>query len=174
MVRFQDAVLSFCRWISEKLDGVRAYWDGSTFFSKKGIEIETEPYFKESLPSLPLDGELWAGRSSLEKVVAAINSRKSEDWEHIKYAIFDLPSSKLPYELRMEELKKLSLPQNAFVLESQQCQGIADLKQKLDQVIDQGGEGMMANGPHSFYTIGRTDSLLKVKVINFLPYLFKT
>jgi hypothetical protein len=47
-------------FMSEKLDGIRAYWDGKTFWSKNA-KIINVPEFLKKLPSFPLDGELWAG-----------------------------------------------------------------------------------------------------------------
>lgn len=50
-------------WLSEKLDGVRAYWDGSRFLSRLGNEFLAPQWFVASLPETPLDGELWVGRA---------------------------------------------------------------------------------------------------------------
>ena len=49
-------------WLSEKLDGVRAYWDGSDFYSRNGNHFPAPAWFKAGLPPTPLDGELWMGR----------------------------------------------------------------------------------------------------------------
>src|SRR6476659_9210470 len=46
-------------WMSEKLDGVRAYWDGKQFLSRQGNIYYAPDWFIEGLPSVPLDGELW-------------------------------------------------------------------------------------------------------------------
>ena len=49
-------------WISEKYDGVRAYWDGSQFISRQGNIYHAPPWFIAKFPKIPLDGELWMGR----------------------------------------------------------------------------------------------------------------
>ncbi len=49
-------------WLSEKLDGVRAYWDGGRFFSRQGNLFHAPDWFTEKLPPVPLDGELWLAR----------------------------------------------------------------------------------------------------------------
>ena len=49
-------------WLSEKLDGVRAYWDGKQFLSRLGNRFHPPPWFVENFPDHPLDGELWGGR----------------------------------------------------------------------------------------------------------------
>jgi DNA ligase-1 len=49
-------------WMSEKLDGVRAYWDGNALTSRLGNPFQVPEWFLAGLPSTPLDGELWADR----------------------------------------------------------------------------------------------------------------
>ena len=46
-------------WMSEKLDGVRAYWDGRQFLSRQGNLYHAPDWFIKGLPQVPLDGELW-------------------------------------------------------------------------------------------------------------------
>ena len=47
--------------VSEKYDGVRAYWDGRRFYTRAGNPIPTPGWFIEKFPLKPLDGELWLG-----------------------------------------------------------------------------------------------------------------
>jgi DNA ligase 1 len=49
-------------WMSEKLDGVRAFWDGKQFLSRLGNRYHAPAWFTEGLPLEPLDGELWIDR----------------------------------------------------------------------------------------------------------------
>ena len=49
-------------WMSEKLDGVRAYWDGHGFMSRQGNRYHAPDWFVAGLPDVPLDGELWLAR----------------------------------------------------------------------------------------------------------------
>jgi DNA ligase-1 len=53
-------------WLSEKLDGVRAYWDGKQFISRLGNAYLAPDWFIEGLPEFPLDGELFAGRGRFQ------------------------------------------------------------------------------------------------------------
>ena len=51
-------------FISEKLDGVRCYWNGSAMYSRNGNIFYPPDWFKKFLPSdMCLDGELWTGRA---------------------------------------------------------------------------------------------------------------
>src|SRR5688572_1079238 len=43
-------------WMSEKLDGVRAYWDGRRFISRLGNPYVAPDWFVAGLPAVPLDG----------------------------------------------------------------------------------------------------------------------
>src|SRR5262245_42829230 len=57
-------------WLSEKLDGVRAYWDGKQFFSRLGNLFHAPDWFVAGLPDVPLDGELWIGRKKFQRTVS--------------------------------------------------------------------------------------------------------
>ena len=46
-------------WVSEKLDGVRARWDGKQLLSRGGHVFTTPAWFTKDFPGIPLDGELW-------------------------------------------------------------------------------------------------------------------
>ncbi|SNX83078.1 related to DNA ligase [Melanopsichium pennsylvanicum] len=55
-------------WISEKLDGVRAFWDGQRLYSRQKIEWNAPPWWKNRLPKdITLDGELWMKRGTFDQ-----------------------------------------------------------------------------------------------------------
>lgn len=56
-------------WMSEKLDGVRAYWDGKDFISRLGNRYHAPDWFTAGLPETPLDGENTAAPSSRSGVL---------------------------------------------------------------------------------------------------------
>jgi DNA ligase-1 len=58
-------------WLSEKLDGVRAYWDGSNFYSREGNPFPVPAWFKVGLPNCALDGELWCGRQKFRQALSS-------------------------------------------------------------------------------------------------------
>ena len=79
-------------WLSEKLDGVRAYWDGKQFLSRLGNIYHAPDWFLKGLPATPLDGELFLGRKSFQKTIAVVRRQdKSDAWKAIRYLIFDAP-----------------------------------------------------------------------------------
>jgi DNA ligase-1 len=52
--------------VSEKLDGVRALWDGTALRFRSGRVVAAPAWFLAGLPKTPLDGELWMGRRSFD------------------------------------------------------------------------------------------------------------
>jgi DNA ligase-1 len=68
-------------WMSEKLDGVRAYWDGRQFISRLGNRFFAPAWFTAGLPDFPLDGELWGGRRQFQRTVGVVKRQdESEAW----------------------------------------------------------------------------------------------
>ena len=154
-------------WISEKLDGVRAYWDGTQFLSRLGNLYAAPEWFTAGLPNEPLDGELWLQRKQFQKTVSIVRRKdQSEHWRQIRYVVFDAPALKEPFEARMDHLNDLirqNGPEFAVAHEHSRCRGIAHLKHELQRVESLGGEGLMLRQPASHYVVGRSSSLLKVK-----------
>src|SRR5436305_12152094 len=80
-------------WMSEKLDGVRAYWDGRQFLSRQGNLFHAPDWFVAGLPAVPLDGELWLGRKRFQRAVSIVRRQdQSELWREIAFVVFDAPA----------------------------------------------------------------------------------
>lgn len=157
-------------WISEKLDGVRAYWNGKHFFSRLGHMYHAPKWFTKDLPDVPLDGELWCGRGLFQKCVGIVKKHHNapdSDWKFITYLIFDAPSHDGKYEERVAWLREHIQVEKestyAAVVGIKKCQGKDHLTKLLDEIIEVGGEGLMLRKPGSSYENGRSSSLLKVK-----------
>src|SRR5690348_15536184 len=95
--------------MSEKMDGMRGYWNGHDLLSRHGRYLITPNWFTSGLPSVCLDGELWMGRGTFEILQTLISSRDPNhgNWSEVGYYLFDLPSSTCPYEERLNELEQL-------------------------------------------------------------------
>jgi DNA ligase-1 len=106
-------------WLSEKLDGVRAFWDGTCFLSRNGNRFIAPEWFTSGLPETPLDGELWIGRKQFQRTVSIVRRRDGSDhWNEVRYLIFDAPTLAQPFEQRIEavtEIVKSQLPKFAQV-----------------------------------------------------------
>ncbi len=154
-------------WMSEKLDGVRAYWDGRTFQSRLGNRFHAPDWFVAGLPSTPLDGELWIGRKAFQKTVGVVRRQdKSDHWKAVFFIVFDAPATPGPFEDRIsfvsEQIQKQGLD-HVKAHEHVPCAGLDHLKAELARIEALGGEGLMLRQPGSPYEVGRSLTLLKVK-----------
>ncbi len=101
-------------WLSEKLDGVRAYWDGKQFLSRLGNRFYPPPWFVEALPAHPLDGELWGGRKLFQRTVGIVKRQdQSPLWKDLLYVVFDAPAHAGPFEERVEHDQERPSPRRA-------------------------------------------------------------
>ena len=154
-------------WLSEKLDGVRAYWDGARFLSRLGNEFLAPPWFVESLPETPLDGELWVGRGQFQKTVSIVRrGDRSKLWRDVSFLVFDAPSHGGVFEERIawvDEAFAEGAHPHAAAVDHAECEGIDHLRAELARIEGLGGEGVMARQPGSIYVAGRSHTLLKVK-----------
>ena len=154
-------------WMSEKLDGVRAYWDGKQFLSRRNNVYHAPDWFLAGLPNHPLDGELWFARKQFDRASEIVRSQGTPDrWKDIKYLVFDAPDASGPFEDRMKFLRDGSGGwKNPFTAlhDHTTCDGLDHLFAELDRVVALGGEGLMLRKPQSNYERARSSTLLKVK-----------
>lgn len=154
--------------ISEKLDGVRAYWNGERLLARSGNVIQAPLWFIDQLPDIGLDGELWLGRERFDELSGIIRRTEPNDaeWRDIRFMIFDLPHSTSKFDQRLEEMQKLVMENNVHWLQFVPQFGVnneADLFDTLANVVDVGGEGLMLRRAASYYHNQRNDDLLKLK-----------
>jgi DNA ligase 1 len=119
---FDTKSIASGKFVSEKLDGIRALWDGGIttgmlartvpwantdkdhirkeetratgLWTRYGHVIQAPVWFINKLPSLTLDGELWAGRGQWE-LCSSITRTLNPDlvpWAKIQFRVFDSPS----------------------------------------------------------------------------------
>ena len=156
-------------WMSEKLDGVRAYWDGKRFLSRQGNEYMAPEWFVEGLPDTPLDGELWIERKKFQRTVSDVRRQdKSDAWQDVRYLVFDTPQANGGFEVRIEFLEQSITDDQPFAEfhSHVRCQNEKHLKEEWARVESLGGEGLMLRQPASRYEIGRSHTLLKVKTFH--------
>ncbi len=157
--------------VSEKLDGVRAIWDGKQLKSRKGNVINAPTWFVKDLPNTPLDGELWLARGQFDALSGAVRKDNpvEAEWRGISYQIFELPNATGNYEARAERIvniiKKANLPQLKAVAQFR-VKNETELNKKLKQIVANGGEGLMLHRADAEYTTGRSDVLLKLKLLH--------
>ncbi len=167
--KYQKSIEIEQYWVSEKLDGVRAYWDGRELISKNGNPFPAPKWFTDALPTHKLDGELWIGRGQFEKLLSTIRQRPTNHklWHKVRYMVFDLPLEATPFEQRLVKLKQIidTHPSPHLQMVKQyQLSSHTKLKEKLEQVVAAGGEGLMLHKGSAYYRAGRSNNLLKVKI----------
>ena len=165
---YEDAEVDVSKyWVSEKFDGVRAYWDGITLWTRHGNILKAPAWFTQPLPHVALDGELWAGRNRFEiSASAVLDAEPSEEaWRQVRFMVFDLPQSPHPFDERLATLKSLAseLPSFVEIVNQQRLANNDELSAELHRVVSKGGEGLMLHRADSFYHGDRSDDLLKMK-----------
>ncbi len=168
--------------VSEKLDGVRAIWDGQTLRFRSGREINAPSWFVDGLPQRALDGELWMGRGSFERLSAAVRRQMPDEaeWRQVRYMIFELPGAAGDFRTRAALIGELVTQVRVPWLQKIEQVPVSDrgnLQKMLKEVVKGGGEGLMLHRADALYETGRSDILLKVKpwedseaiVVGYLP-----
>jgi len=157
-------------WMSEKLDGVRAYWDGEAFVSRLGNRFLAPDWFVADLPADTLDGELWVDRKQFQRTISIVRSGAGgDDWREVRYVVFDAPNAKGSFEDRLAHVQRVlerSGAPHARWHEHVRCGGVDHLRGELSRVEALGGEGLMLRQPGSPYVVGRSTTLLKVKTFH--------
>ncbi|MDD2906448.1 MAG: DNA ligase [Sulfurimonas sp.] len=155
-------------WLmSEKLDGIRAYWDGKTLQTRQGKVINAPAWFLKDLPAFVLDGELWSKRGDFENIQSIVmDDVPSEKWHELQYMVFEVPQSEGNFTQRLQKAadymsaKKLT---HVKIIEQKICKDKEDLAAFHKQIQERGGEGVMVKDGSLPYFDGRSDSILKVK-----------
>ena len=157
-------------YMSEKLDGVRAYWNGQRLMSRRGREFKTPDWFTKDFPPFELDGELWSGRGEFEKIQSITSQENPHDgWRQITYHVFEVPNA--PGGL-LERLKRVKAYLSRHretrirVVPQRVCRNEDHLMMYLKQVVALGGEGVVLRNPHTAYETGRVANALKVKLFD--------
>ncbi len=153
--------------MSEKLDGIRGYWDGKNLYTKNGNLIKTPKEFTKDFPPFALDGELWSKRDDFENIQAIVLDKEpSNKWSEITYNIFEVPNAKGDFLARLDKAKVWFLKhqnKNVTIIKQIRCEGEEHLLEFLDEVVDLKGEGVIVKDASKKYHTGRSPYILKVK-----------
>lgn len=153
--------------ISEKLDGMRAIWDGHTLKSRQGNTIAAPHWFIDALPPFAIDGELWTKRGDFENIISIVRQQTPDDrWQAISYNIFEVPNQSGGLLTRLAILENyLNEHQHAFlkIIPQTIVSSSSQLKSDLEKITALGGEGLVVRKPETQYHSGRSDDDLKVK-----------
>lgn len=148
-------------WLaSEKLDGVRAYWNGEQLVSRTGIAFTAPKFFTKGFPRYALDGELYLGRGRFQETSSIVRTEDDSNlkWMNLTYQVFDIPvpvSKCALVDVETEYLKPITfwdVPKNPNWITS-----------KFTEITTKGGEGLMFRNPNAAYEYKRSWNLLKFK-----------
>jgi DNA ligase-1 len=154
--------------VSEKLDGVRARWDGRALWTRGGARIAAPAMFTRGWPAEPMDGELWIARGRFEEVSALARRVGSEPqaWRDVRFMVFDLPAHRGPFADRVARMRTLvpaARSTHLAMIPQRRIGSAAELDAELARVVAAGGEGLMLHRRNAVYRAGRSEDLLKYK-----------
>lgn len=159
-------------YVSEKLDGVRGYWNGKQLLTRQGNLIISPIWFTLHWPTHPIDGELWLGRDKFQTLVSCVKrqipdkNEQSSCWRNIRFMMFDLPNHQGVFSERVEKMQALLLqipsPYLAMITQVK-LENTQALDNKLEKVISIMGEGLMLHLASAHYKTGRNPALMKLK-----------
>jgi len=124
----------------------------------------------KDFPNTPLDGELWLARGQFDELSGAVRKDNPIDaeWKQISSLIFELPNAVGDFEARAKQIvnivTKAKLP-NLKAVKQFRVKDEAELKKELQKVVKNGGEGLMLHRADAPYITGRSDVLLKLKLL---------
>ena len=156
-------------WLaSEKLDGVRAYWDGENLLSRQGKKLNAPLSFTKNFPKFALDGELYAKELKFEEIQATVMDKLPDEkaWNRLKFHVFDVPEASGGLLTRLEVLAKFlknEPNQNLIIIKQIKMRDNAQFLKFTEDIIVKGGEGAVVREPNAPYERKRSKNALKFK-----------
>lgn len=178
LVNFDEKLLengSFDGYVmSEKLDGVRALWDGVALKSRSNKKFSVPKCFTQNFPPFALDGELFIDRGKFEELLSVVNSANTDckAWQNVKYFVFDVPNATGTLTQRLETLESyLNALKKAqketyplFIIAQTPIKNKDELDKALQRVVKLGGEGLVVRKNSAPYENFRTKNAMKLKI----------
>ncbi len=154
--------------VSEKLDGVRAHWDGAQLSFRSGRPIAAPDGFLARLPGTPLEGELWLGRGRFDELSGLVRRASPDDagWRQVRYMLFELPGAAGTFAERAAVLDALARRIGWSQLQAipqRTVSGREAVSAWLAEVVGEGGEGLILHRASAPYRAGRSTDIVKLK-----------
>ena len=158
-------------WLaSEKLDGVRAYWDGRNLRSRNGKILAAPEAWSAHFPPFALDGELYTARGEFEKIQSIVMDKTPSvaAWSEVKFYVFDVPEGGGGLLERLSELEKFiaknpQAGQNLKIIKQVKVKDNAEFEAFAEHIVAKGGEGAVVREPNAPYERKRSKNALKYK-----------
>lgn len=155
-------------WVSEKLDGIRGYWNGKQLLTRQGNIIHSPAWFTESWPNEVMDGELWIARNQFQATLSCVRKKTIDEscWRKVHFMIFDLPTHTGTFSERINAMKTIiaqTASDHLNMITQFKIDNTRQLDETLNKVIENQGEGLMLHLASAHYHVGRTDNIMKLK-----------
>ncbi len=156
-------------WVSEKLDGMRGYWNGKQLFTRQGNIIYTPKWFTKNWPANAIDGELWMGRAQFQKTLSCVKKVNIDEncWHKVHFMIFDLPKHTGTFTQRIKAMEKLTSKAKSAhlnMIKQFKLKNTQQLDKTLSNIVENQGEGLMLHFESAYYHVGRTANIMKLKI----------
>lgn len=153
--------------ISEKLDGIRAFWDGQNLYSRNGKKLNPPQWFIKDFPPFSIDGELWNKRDNFSNIIKIINTDENEFlWNDLVFYVFDVPNQTYGLLNRLKIIESyLQNKSNKYIkiIPQTEINSFEKLDSKLDFITNNNGEGLVLRHKNKPYINGRSKYDLKLK-----------
>jgi DNA ligase-1 len=167
LLKTYDKNIDVINWVmSEKLDGVRGFWNSQKLISRGGKVFNPPKWFVKNFPPFAIDGELWTKQNDFENIVSIVRSKKDKGWNTIKLMVFEVPNQDGGLLDRLNILEKyLAKTPNQYIeiIKQTPIKTKSQMNDFLEAVINKKGEGVVVRNPNTAYKTGRLSSALKVK-----------
>ena len=154
-------------WVmSEKLDGIRGYWDGKALLSRQGLPLPAPAYFTAQFPPFAIDGELFSERNQFEEIASITKSLKGDNWTKLTLYVFDVPnaSGNLFERLQiLEDYLKNNPTSYIKIIPQIPIRDKTHLFEYLHEIERKKGEGVVLRNPNAPYERKRSTQILKLK-----------
>ncbi|SMB87122.1 DNA ligase-1 [Pasteurella testudinis DSM 23072] len=152
--------------MSEKLDGVRGFWNGKQLISRNGNPFNPPAYFIERFPPFAIDGELFSQRGEFELISSITRTFEDMGWHKLKLHVFDVPNADGDLPQRLQQLRDY-LQQNPSthieIIQQIPIKNKQHAENFLAEIEALGGEGIVVRNPHIPYQHQRSSQILKFK-----------
>ena len=153
--------------VSEKLDGVRGLWDGKQMYFRSGKSMPLPQTFMKDFPPFALDGEIYSSHKDFSHILSILkNQEKFNEILELKYFVFDVPNAQGTLQERLESLRTYltQKPQKFIeIIPQEKISSSQQIQQKLEQITQRGGEGIVLRNPDAPYEAGRSKNAFKLK-----------
>lgn len=169
LAKFFDSKKDYSGWyLSEKLDGYRAIWDGKVFRSRHGNIFYIPKEILKTLPkNIILDGELYISKNKFEN--CSILKKKNISFNEfnksqIKFYVFEIISCNKKFKDKINLIKEVC-SKNIFLeaIKQKKVKNNKEIKEIFNKLVKNGSEGIMLRNPESYYENKRSNILVKLK-----------